>query len=68
MAPIYTHQCPSCGNTESQLTYRTGFAPRICDECGQLMHYVYSAANLKFKGTGWETNDYKPKKEDSPND
>jgi len=63
--PLYTYECPECGHSETKLTYNTEHRASVCEKCGAMMHYVYSAANLRFYGSGFYVNDYKdPKKGD----
>ena len=57
--PTYEFKC--CGNTETVINTLTGVQnnPPECGSCLNLMQRVYSFGAIKFKGSGFYSNDRK---------
>ena len=56
--PLYEYECTECGH-RTELLQRHGDPPlERCPQCGGVVHKLFSAPAVQFKGTGWYVTDY----------
>ena len=61
--PMYDYKCEECGNVIEVFVKSMTIKPNLkCDKCGndnqeKFEKLVSSGTSVKFKGSGWETND-----------
>ena len=61
--PIYVYRCPECGREEERFRKMAQANNHAtCPKCGIKMARMVGAANFRFKGEGFPTNDFKKQK------
>ena len=55
--PLYDYACPVCGFTTELMRSINNLDPVVCTECGAQMNKKITAANVRYKGSGWASTD-----------
>jgi putative FmdB family regulatory protein len=55
--PIYEYECEQCGKRFDRMQSIKDEPVRQCPECSGLVHKVFHAAGIIFKGSGWYITD-----------
>jgi len=59
--PLHDFYCPHCSYSMTNQWIQEVEFIRLCPRCDTVMKTVLGKPALRFKGEGWESNDYKPK-------
>jgi putative FmdB family regulatory protein len=55
--PLYEYECENCGRRFERLQSINAEPVRQCPECAGVVHKVFHAAGIIFKGSGWYITD-----------